>query len=46
MGDVANQTGLALAPLLATCALTGVAVTVLQTRGRIARESSSPTPSG
>jgi flagellar biosynthetic protein FlhB len=44
MADVAEQTGLALAPLLATCAVTGVLVTVLQTRGRIAREKLKPDP--
>jgi flagellar biosynthetic protein FlhB len=44
LADVARQTGLALLPLLATCAIAGVAVTVLQTRGRIAKEKLRPDP--
>lgn len=44
IGDVARNAALALAPVVITCAAGGVVVTVLQTRGQIAREKLKPDP--
>jgi flagellar biosynthetic protein FlhB len=44
LADVSRNAALALAPVLVTCAAAGVAVTVAQTRGRIAREKLKPDP--